>query len=307
MSNQIIIAGGSGFLGQTIVKYLQKEGESLTILTRGPSRIINKINYIHWDSKNLGDWARVLESAKAIINLTGKSVNCRYTPKNKKLILSSRVDATNVLAEGIQKTKNPPKVWINASSIALFGYSDKFITNEAENPGEGFSADVCRKWEQEYFKHQTPNTKRVILRLGVVLQKDIGLLQPFSKLIKLGFGGNIGSGEQYFSWIHEEDFINILKLAIYQDNFQGAINCTSPNPIKNKEFMQALRKLIKHPYYLNTPPIMAKIGLFLNGTQPELILRGRRVSSDYLQNINFKFKYPDIQSALSNLLHSSKQ
>jgi uncharacterized protein (TIGR01777 family) len=301
MTNKIIIAGGSGFLGQTIIEYLNTPNTSFVVFTRAASQVRGNVTYIHWDGKTIGNWCQELEGALAIINLTGKSVNCRYTEKNKREILDSRVDATAIIGQAIQHAKNPPATWINASSIAIFGYSTKRISSEAHETANGFSAQVCEKWEAAFNQSQTPHTKKVILRIGVVLQKGIGLLQPFAKLVKFGFGGKIGDGQQYMSWIHEQDFINILIASLNDERFKGTIHCTAPTPIKNEDFMHALRNALHIRHGLNNPKIFVKMGAYLIGTEAELVLKGRNVTSDFLKAHSFEFKFPTIGPALNNL------
>lgn len=301
MREKIIIAGGTGFLGNAIIRRLNSGNAQIIVLTRHPSAIKGNVRYINWDAKTLSTWVQALDSAKAIINVVGKSVNCRYTKKNKNEIIRSRVDATYIIGKAIGSLKNPPKVWINASSAAIFGNNDTDIKIETSSPGNDFAAEVCKKWENAFFRSELPLTRKVALRIGVVLQKKTGLLRPFERLVKLGFGGKIGTGKQYISWIHEADFLNIIEESLKNENYNGIINCSSPQPVTNEVFMKELRNVLNHSVLLPNISYFVHIGAFIIGTEAELVLKGRRVISDKLKEYNFVFSYPDIKAAFKNL------
>jgi uncharacterized protein len=303
MSNKIVIAGGSGFLGYSIIKRFKETGTRIIVLTRGESKIVNNVSYVNWDAKTLGDWTDELEGATAVINLVGKSVNCRYTEENKQEIISSRVNATHIIGIAIRIVTAPPKVWINAASAAIYGNSGDEIMDEYSVSGEGFSPEVCKKWESEFNSIETPFTRKVLLRIGLVFQKDGGLLKPFINLVRFGLGGKIGTGKQYISWIHEDDFTNIIKAIVERDDFIGIINCSSPYPIKNKDFLHALRKACKISFGLPAPAFFVKIGATFIGTEADLVLSGRRVVSKVLEQKHFSFQYPQIEEALNHLLN----
>ncbi|HTB53178.1 MAG TPA: TIGR01777 family oxidoreductase [Ferruginibacter sp.] len=303
MSKKIIIAGGSGFLGHSIIKSYKDTDTNIVVLTRGKSETVNNITYVHWDAESLDDWANELEGATAVINLVGKSVNCRYTEKNKQEIINSRVKATYIIGTAIQIAADPPKVWINAGSAAIFGNSGKEYKDEYSLTGDGFSPEVCKRWESAFNNIGTPFTKKVFLRIGLVFQKDGGLLKPFINLVKFGLGGKIGTGNQYISWIHEDDFTNVIKAVIDREDLSGLIHCSSPAPVTNKEFLQTLRRAYNKSFGLPTPAFIVKIGAVFIGTEAELVLSGRRVVSKILEQKGFDFKYPDITSALTNILN----
>jgi uncharacterized protein (TIGR01777 family) len=303
MSKKIIIAGGSGFLGHSIINSYKDIDVQIVVLTRGRNEVINNISYVHWDAETLDDWIKELEGATAIINLVGKSVNCRYTEKNKQEIINSRVKATHIIGTAIQIAATPPKVWINAGSAAIFGNSGDEIKDEDSITGQGFSPEVCKKWEAAFNNSVTPFTRKVFFRIGLVFQKDGGLLKPFINIVKFGLGGKIGTGEQYISWIHEDDFTTVIKAAVERDDITGIIHCSSPHPVKNKDFLQALRTSCKIPFGLPAPSFIVKIGAIFIGTEAELVLSGRRVVSKVLEQKQIGFKYPKLSDALNNLLH----
>ncbi|MCW3093427.1 MAG: hypothetical protein JWP81_4496 [Ferruginibacter sp.] len=300
---KIIIAGGTGFLGQSIIQHFQKRKDTqIFVLTRSKTKTNREINYVNWDAKTLAGWVNILEGSTAIINLVGKSVNCRYTNRNKKEIIESRINATLAIGKAINSLSNPPKVWINAGSAAIFGDGLDEIKDEYSFPGTGFSAEVCKQWEQAFNGIATPFTRKVFLRMGLVFQKNTGLLLPFVKLAKAGLGGKIGSGNQYISWIHEHDFLNLINVAVFDEGFKGIIHGTSPYPVTNGHFMKALRNTIKRYIGLPNPALLVKIGAFFIKTEAELVLTGRRVVSADLERKNFTFQYPRIEGALLNLL-----
>ena len=301
MKQKIIIAGGSGFLGNCLRNKYNSPDVEIVILTRKKSQSEGNITYVHWDAKTIGSWISHLEGSTAIINLVGKSVNCRYTEANKKEIIASRVEATSVIGEAITICKKPPKVWINAGSAAIFGDSGSEIKDEDSAVGNGFSPQVCKEWEQAFQESETPDTRKVFLRIGLVLQKGGGILKPFMNLARFGLGGKIGTGRQYMTWIHEEDFTNIIDWVIQDTSVEGILHCASPFPVTNKNFMKAMRLAVSVPFGFPNPAFLIRIGAIFIGTEAELVLSGRRVISKILHEKNFKFKYLYIQDAVQQL------
>jgi uncharacterized protein (TIGR01777 family) len=301
MKQKIIIAGGTGFLGNSLRNKYKNLDVEIIILTRKKIQNEGNITYVHWDAKTLGSWISHLEGSTAIINLVGKSVNCRYTEDNKKEIIASRVDATSIIGKAISTCLHPPKVWINAGSAAIFGDSGSKIKDENSSVGNGFSPQICKEWEQAFDEAVTPNTRKVFLRIGLVLQKGGGILKPFMNLARFGLGGKIGTGSQYMSWIHEEDFTNVIDWVIQDESVQGILHCASPFPVTNKDFMKAMRLAVSVPFGFSNPAFLIRIGAIFIGTEAELVLSGRRVISRILHEKNFKFKYPHIQDAVQQL------
>jgi uncharacterized protein (TIGR01777 family) len=298
---KLVIAGGTGALGSAIVaRYYNTETE-LVVLSRNAKPTDKNIRYVAWDAKTLGPWTKELEESTAIINLVGKSVNCRYTEENKKEIIYSRVDSTLVIGQAIQSLRQKPAVWINAGSAAFFGNSGEELKDESSDTGDGFSPEVCKLWEQAFFKNLIPEVRQVFLRIGLVLQSGKGVLKPFANLARIGFGGKIGSGEQYMTWIHEEDFVNLMDWTIRND-VTGIIHAASPFPVKNKEFMKSIRQALKVPIGFPNPAFLTRFGALFIGTEAELVLSGRRVVSKILAEKQFPFRYPQLQQALKHLL-----
>jgi len=298
MKQKIVIAGGSGALGSCIIKQYLNSDVEIVVLTRKFRPAEGNIRYVVWDARTLGSWTNELEGSKAVINLVGRSVNCRYSERNKQEIINSRVESTLVIGEAIQRSRLTPEVWINAGSAAIFGDSGEAVKEEGSDVGEGFSAYVCKLWEQAFFKYSTPETRKVFLRIGMVLQADKGVLKPFMNLAKVGFGGKIGSGEQYITWIHEQDFANLISWVIAND-VSGIIHGASPHPVKNKEFMRAIRTSLGISVSIANPSFLVRIGAIFIRTEAELVLSGRRVVSRVLKDNKFPFLYPRIQHVFS--------
>ena len=297
---KVIIAGGTGHIGSSLVERLIKEGFDVCVLTRQVPKNNPGSRYLQWDGENLGPWLQVLDGADVLINLCGKSVDCRYTEANKIALIQSRVKTTKLLGEAIAKCQHPPRLWINSSSSAYYGFSNK-IVNEHSESGDDFPASICVQWEQAFFSSHTPLTKKIAWRLGVVLQPKKGLILPFVRLAKTFLGGKLGTGDQYFTWIHEEDFFNAALWTITNPTAEGVYNLTSPEPVTNAVFMDALRKAVGVPIGISIPAWLIQIGGKIIGTEPYLILDGRRVVPDRLLDAGFRFQYASINRSLANL------
>ena len=302
MEKKIIIAGGSGFIGKAISEHYLNKGYKVIILTRGNSSLKENIHYQNWDAETLGNWSEILESAELLINLTGKSVNCRYTNENKAKILASRVNATTVLGKAIAQTKNPPKLWINASTATIYNYSlTKPMSEDDHVIGNDFSMSVAKAWEEALADSATAKTRKIALRISLVLGKNEGVLPVLTRLTKFGLGGYHGNGKQKFAWIHITDVIGIIEYVQGKKSISGAINCTSPSKIDNAAFMKALRKTLNIPFGIPTPKLLLEIGAFIIGTESELILKSRFVTPQRLLDAGFQFQYSDIEKALIDL------
>lgn len=301
----MVIAGGTGFLGSILTKCFVNEYE-VVVLTRGISEVRSGVTYIHWDGKALGNWARVVDGADVVINLNGKSVDCRYTPNNKALIYSTRLDATVVLGSAIQQSASPPVLWINAASATIYRHSeDKDMDEQTGEMGTGFSVDVCQQWEAVFNSIDTPRTRKVLMRTGIVLGRNGGPLIPLKTLAMIGLGGRQGDGNQYFSWIHEDDFARIVKFLIINDSCTGAYNVTAPVPKRNTEMMRFLRKAVKVPFGLPLPGWLLEIGALIIRTETELVLKSRRVVPARLIQAGYQFKYEELADCIDHLVNPS--
>jgi len=300
---KLIIVAGTGFLGQVLVNHFKDKFEEIVILTRGNSKTIDGIKFVNWNAKTFTGWENELENATVLINLAGKSVDCRYTKKNKKEILLSRIQSTKTLNKAVLHCENPPKHWLNSSTSTIYRFSlDKQMDEIDGEIGNDFSINVALSWEKSFFKTETPNTLKTALRTSIVLGKNGGAFIPLKTLAKLGFGGKQGNGNQFISWIHEEDFVNAIDFII-QKEMTGVINIVSPEPIPNSDFMQKLRKAVGFSFGIPMSAFLLEIGSFFIRTETELVLKSRNVIPKKLLENDFKFKFENLDNAFQNLLN----
>ena len=298
----ILIAGGSGFLGQVLENYFTEKGYIVKILTRNP----NKENEIYWNAKELGQWTNALENTEVLINLTGKSVDCRYTEKNKEEIYNSRIDSTNILGLAINLSEIPPKTWINSSTATIYKHSlDKQMTEESGEIGNDFSMNIAKSWEKSFYDITNPKTRKIAIRSSIVMGKKGGALIPLKRLTQFGLGGKQASGNQKVSWIHELDFARAVEFLIENENLKGSFNLSVKNPTINKTLMKSFRNILNVPFGLPHPKWLLKFGAKIIGTETELVLKSRNVIPERLLNNGFEFLYEDIELALKDLLKKS--
>ena len=299
---KVIIAGGTGFLGHELAQFFKQRNDEVAVLTRGASRSADGISYVHWDATTLGEWKKEFSNADVLINLSGKSVDCRFTEKNKKEILRSRVDATKVLGQAVKEMSSPLRVWINASAATIYEYSeDKAIDEDSSEFGHDFSMEVAQAWERTFYEAETPNVRKVALRISVVLGKGGGAYPVLKRLGKFGLAGTMGPGTQRFAWVHIQDVLHMIDFAIANDSITGPLNCAAPDTPTNKMFLKALRNSLGVRIGIPQPTFLLKIGGLIIGTESDLILKSRWVSPKKLLDHGFEFKFPDPQSALNNL------
>ena len=309
MKRRIIIAGGSGFLGTALARTFVTRGDEVFVLTRVPQNRTDGAKDIAWDAKSLGDWASLVDGADVVLNLTGKSVDCRYTQKNRSLIIASRVDSTRVVGEAISRCKNPPRVWLNASSATLYKHDPAKPADESGPTGataeakDEFSIEVIRHWEHALDEASTPRTRKVALRITMVFGTESGVFPVLRRLARFGLGGKMGSGRQFVSWIHEEDFCRAIEWIIEREDLTGPINLAAPNPLTNAEMMRLVRKECGAPFGLPATEWMLEIGAFFLRTETELIIKSRRVVPGKLLTSGFQFHFPQLEDALRNLQH----
>jgi len=300
--SKLIITAGTGFLGQVLIHHFKNKFEEIVILTRGKSQITNGIKYVNWNAKSFSGWEKELENATVLINLAGKSVDCRYTKENKKEILLSRIESTKILNKAVLNCQNPPKHWLNSSTSTIYRFSlDKQMDEIDGEIGNDFSINVALSWEKAFFKTETPKTLKTALRTSIVLGKEGGAFIPLKTLAKIGFGGKQGSGNQFISWIHEEDFANAVDFIIEKE-LGGIINVVSPKPIRNDNFMLKLRKAVGFPFGIPTSKFFLEIGSFFIRTETELVLKSRNVIPKRLLENGFQFKFGDVNEAFKDLL-----
>lgn len=305
--SRAILAGGSGFLGRALAASLLARGWQVVILTRTPLQTHHpRLLHVRWDGRTAGDWCASLHGAGAVINLAGRTLNCRYTPSNRREIVRSRVDSVAALADAIVHSETPPPVWIQAGSLGIYGNPGDRWCDESAPPGSGFPARAAADWESAFDSAACVETRKVLLRMGFVLGRDGGALQPLATLARLGLGGTAGDGRTYLSWIHMEDIVRMFLWAIENAEIQGVYNATSPHPVSNRDFMRHLRRAVCRPWSPPLPAWTVRLGALLIRTDPSFLLTGRRCSPGRFTSQGFWFAFPDLRQALSDLLHTPK-
>ncbi|GGE55434.1 epimerase [Pullulanibacillus camelliae] len=271
-------------------------------MTRGVTREENHLHYVHWDAKERGDWWQAIEGCEILLNLTGKSIHCVYNETNREVLLRSRIDAVKALQEYVLTTTHPPRLFIQASAVGRYGNTYEPCT-EGAPVGKGFLAELCKRWEETFFHHDLPATRQVVLRIGLVLGKSGGALEPLKKLTKYHLGGTVGSGKQVMSWIHSDDLQQILLYVIENDQCTGAYNACAPMPVTNKVFMKRLRTVMHKTFALPAPAFLVKIGApLVLRTDSSIALEGTYSLPTRLLKSGFAFTYKELKTALEDLV-----
>ncbi len=306
MKGKIVLAGGSGCLGRLLQRHFAAQGVEVVVLTRTP-----QAGEVGWDGERLGPWTAQLEGAQAVVNLAGRSVDCRYHARNRRIIMDSRIRSTRVLGEAIARCQRPPRVWLNSSTATIYRHTYGPAWDESGETGacaeakDAFSVEVATAWEREFAQASTPCTRKVALRTAMVLSADGGVFPVLRRLARLGLGGRMGDGRQFMSWIHGEDFSRAVEWLIGNKNFAGVVNLAAPGPLPNAELMRQLRRALRRPLGLPATRWMLEVGAFALRTETELIIKSRRVVSSRLPAGGFEFRYPDFPSALAQLVAKS--
>jgi len=307
---KIIIPGGSGKVGNVLARAFHQLRHEVVVLSRHPAQ--TPWRTVAWDGETLDIWAVEFEAADAVINLAGESVNCRYTPENRKLITESRLRSTRVVGDAIAQAWQPPKVWLQASTATIYAHRYDAPNDEAGGIIGGkepnapdtwrFSIDVATSWERALKNSPTPNTRRVAMRTAIVMHP--GENSPFEiilGLVRVGLGGQAGDGRQYISWIHEADFVRAVLWLIEHEELEGPVNLAAPNPLSNADFMRAMRAAWGVSFGLPAAEWMLEIGAFLMNSETELILKSRRVIPTKLLQSGFEFQFPQWPDAARDL------
>jgi len=326
---RIVLAGGSGQVGQVLARYFTELGHQAIVLTRGPYTA--PWLSVHWDGETAGPWTEYLEGADVCINLAGRSVNCRYDAANRQAIYDSRIRATRLLGNVIAGLAAPPRLWMNASAATIYTRTldangvdlpldeatgdlgaDELSTNTVLSVNRwlqrrDFSRRVARDWEAAFFAAETPHTRKVVLRSAVVLGPEPGsAFAVLSHLVRLGLGGAQGSGRQFVSWIHETDYARAVEFLIAREELDGPFNIAAPNPLPNREFMAALRWAWDAPNGLPAPSLAIKLGAIFLRTEPELVLQSCRAVPGRLLDAGFDFQFPQGPEAAEDLVRRWK-
>ncbi|MGB7325279.1 MAG: DUF1731 domain-containing protein [Rubripirellula sp.] len=313
---QIVIAGGSGFLGTSMATAFAAAGAAVTILSRSVPRAAGSWKHRIWDGRTLSggapsDWLAAIDGCDAVVNLAGRTVNCIKTPDHKDEILRSRVESTQVLGQAMRAVKSPPPVWIQMSTAHIYGDPPSAVCTESSAEGIGLAPTVARAWETAFAEGKLPQQRGVIMRTSFVVGRDrgngSGALGTLGLITKLGLGGTVASGTQGMSWIHEDDCNSIFAKAIVDETMTGMYIVSSPNPKSQAAFMRTLRKVNGMPIGLPAFEWMVRIGapIFLR-TDPELVLYGRYVIPQRLMDEGFRFRFPDLEGALEHLSERSR-
>ena len=311
---KIIIPGGSGQVGALLTRAFVKEGHEVVVLSRsGDSRPGQAHRVVAWDARTMGDWAAELEGADVVINLAGRSVNCRYTPANREVITRSRVDSTLIIGEAISKAAQPPRVWLQSSTATIYCHRYDAPNDDVTGILGGdepsapdtwkFSIHVAKSWEEAALARALPpRTRQVLLRSAVVVSPDRhGIFDTLLMLVRRGLGGTAGHGRQFVSWIHEHDFIRAIQFLIDTPSLSGPVALAAPHPLPNAQFMRELRRAWGMPIGLPAMQWMLELGAIFMRTETELILKSRRVVGTRLMQQGFQFEYTEWPAAAREL------
>lgn len=313
---KIVIPGGSGQVGTVLARAFHAEGNDVVVLGRSPKN--TSWRFAEWDGKKLGAWTNEIEGADVVINLAGRSVNCRYNERNRKEMMDSRVDSARAVGTAIANAKRPPKLWLQASTATIYAHrfdqaNDEFTGiiggGEDDVPDTWkFSIDVATAWEKTANEIETPATRKILMRSAMTMSPDRdGIFDVLLGLVRKGLGGKAGDGRQFISWIHETDFINAIRFVINHEEISGIVNFASPNPLPNEEFMRILREAAGVSIGLPATTWMLEIGAVFLKTETELILKSRRVVPTRLLQAGFAFQFPNWREAAKDLCERSRE
>ncbi|MEV6975604.1 TIGR01777 family oxidoreductase [Kitasatospora sp. NPDC093806] len=311
---RIVIPGGTGQIGRMLDRALTDEGHEVLVLTRRPSRD----QEIYWDGRSLGRWTDAIEGADAVVNLAGRSVDCRYTEENQRDMLDSRVHSARAVGRAIAGARRPPRVWLQMSTATIYTHTYGTPHDEADGVIGGGEPDVprywdrsvriARAWEREQTDAATPHTRRVALRCAMVMSPDRG--GAFDRLVRLartGFGGPIDGGAQYMSWIHDQDLVRAVRFLIDREDLTGPVNLAAPAPLPQRVFMQTIRRAKGIPVGLPATRWMAELGAFALRSDTELLLKSRAVVPGRLVEAGFGFEHPHWPAAAADLLRRMRR
>lgn len=305
---RVVLAGGTGFLGHLLGDHLSARGYDIIILTRNPRP--GRFKEVAWDARTPGNWIAELDGAAAVLNLAGRSVNCRFTPDNKRAVMESRVNSTRAIGEAIARCRTPPATWLNASTATIYRHTfgpphDEQSTDFAPTPEakDDYSVQVARAWEQALSDAATPSqTRKVALRITIVFGTvDGGVFQIMRRMSRLGAAGPMAGGQQYVSWIHEQDFCKAIQWVLDHPELSGPANIAAPNPVTNAEMMREFRRACGIPIGIPATRWMLEIGAAIMRTETELLLKSRYVVPGKLLASGFQFKFPHMREALADL------
>ncbi|MCH8980190.1 MAG: TIGR01777 family protein [Armatimonadetes bacterium] len=299
-SRKVVVAGGTGLIGRAVTQHLAANGWDVVVLTRS-SKKIEGAKAVVWDGRSVGGWAAQLDGAHGVVNLAGAPIIKRWTKSNRRAILDSRLETTRALGDAIAAASSPPAVWINASAVGFYGETGSREASEATRPGTGFLADLCQQWEGACTQAATPDTRKVMLRIGAVLAREGKFVRATRLATKLGLGSAIGTGRQYVSWIHISDLVRLVEWCL-TGTATGPLNATAPNAVTNSELMVCMRALLCRPPVPPVPAFAVRAAGALLGMEPELLLSGQRAVPEIALARGFRFVFSKIEDALLDVL-----
>lgn len=304
MMKTIVIFGANGFLGRYLSDWFAELGWRVIGVARKKSGMSERAQFEPWDAQSLGPWVEALEGATAVVNLAGRSVNCRYHQKNRDLILTSRVQTTELIDAALRQSQNPPEVLLNSSTATIYRHAEDRPQSESTGEiGKGFSVEVAQAWERAFFKNELAGVRKIALRTAMVLGNEPGTVFDYLfKISQLGLGGKMSHGRQRVSWIHLEDFCRALLFLIENKQTSGSYNIAAPEAVTNEECMAEFRKISGRSFGLPASRWMLEIGTFLMRTETELVLKSRWVVPERLSEEGFRFRYSDLRSCLEDLI-----
>ncbi|CAM5744979.1 putative Epimerase family protein [Streptomyces afghaniensis 772] len=306
---KIVIPGGTGQVGTVLKRALSAAGHDVVVL----SRHARQQGEVHWDGSTLGPWAGEIDGSDVVVNLAGRSVNCRYTPANLREMMDSRVHSARVVGEAIAAAARPPRVWLQMSTATVYAHRYDAPNDEATGviggtePGApgywAYSVDIAKAWEREQETAATPRTRKVALRAAMVMSPDRGgVFDVLLRLVRLGLGGPVAGGAQYVSWIHDQDFVRAVEFLVARDDLTGPVNLAAPGPLPHRDFMRVMRTAWGVPMGLPATRWMAEAGAFVLRSDTELLLKSRRVVPGRLLDAGFTFGHPDWPAAADDLV-----
>lgn len=299
----VLIAGGTGTIGQRLVRLLLAHNYQVSVLSRRslrPPALPREIGFLQWDGKTAAGWASQLEQIDAVVNLTGANLaDERWTDERKKELFNSRIDPGHALVEAMAAVSNKPQVFIQSSAVGYYGPQDDTPITEEHEPGQDFAAKLCIEWEASTKAVEAMGIRRVVTRSGVMLDPDAGALPRMTLPFKLFVGGPVGSGRQWFSWIHYADEVAAIKFLIETEAATGPFNLAAPEPVRNQAYAKAVGRVLKRPALTPVPAFMLKL---MFGEMASVLLEGQRVVPARLEALGFRFTFPAIEPALADLL-----
>ena len=310
---KIVIAGGSGHVGAVLRRGLSTPGREIVVLSRDPKPLPGATRVVAWDGENPGEWTGEIDGADAVINLAGRSVDCRYHARNLAEMMESRLHSTTAIGRAVAAARTPPGVWLQAGTATIYAHGFDDANDEIDGvlggaePGAPAkwraSIAIARAWEEAAFRIPTPDTRKVVMRSAMTMSPDRGsVFDVLSRLVRFGLGGTLGKGHQYVSWIHERDFTRAIEWLIEHNDLSGPVNLCSPHPVPNRQFMAELRSAWGRRIGLPTPVPLLEIGSWFLRTESELVLKSRRVVPQRLLGSGFSFEHPTWRAAAADLV-----